>query len=542
MEEQFLMFKQYFALITISLLLAACSSSPTNKGHTDLAALKPTKHEFHTHVNSWHCFPLDESALDNTDKANRPLAPNDNLWLRLQDGLILEYVNNREVNAQINFYSKNAVYLERVQKRASPYLHFIIEALEQHDLPLDIALLPIVESAYQPFSYSHGQASGLWQFIPMTGNRFKLRQDWWYDGRRDVVESTYAAIHYLSYLHRFFDGDWLLALAAYNAGEGTVQRAMRANQRSNKPTDFWSLNLPKETRAYVPKMIALAEIFRRPEHYNVSFAYIPNTPHFSTIGLEEQIDLMQAAELAGISIDDLYYLNPGYNRWATPPGSHHTLKLPTQVIEVFQQALDSLPSNQRISWQRHIIQKGESLNSIAKKYQSNIAWIQEVNQLNSHVIVAGRTLMIPVSSANLSQYRLAENQRLASKQSRAPSQNHNKTMHTVQQGDTFWSIAKRYQVSVDSLARWNNKAPRDTLRIGEPLVVWTTQATPPSRAGKLTTINYRVRPGDSLAKIAQKFSVKVQDIVHWNQLDTKRYLQPGQALKLTVNIMNTSGQ
>lgn len=524
--------------ILLASMLSACS---TNSAQSIPQQAQADKQAFSTHINEWRCYPIDEEFNDKR-LADRPISPHDNLMLRLQDGLQLPYVDNREVNAQLRWYVKNKAYLQRVQQRSARYLHFIIDALEQHDLPLDIALLPIVESAYEPFSYSHGQASGLWQFIPMTGNRFKLRQDWWYDGRRDTVDASYAAIQYLSYLHRFFDGDWLLALAAYNSGEGTVQRAMRANQRANKPTDFWHLNLPAETRAYVPKMIALAEIFRNPERYEVDLVHIANQPYFATVNLDSQIDLMQAAELAEISIDELYYLNPAYNRWATPPGKGHNLKLPVTAVDRFNTALAQLPKDQRVSWQRHIIQQGESLNSIATKYQSNIEWIKEINQLNSHVIIAGRTLMVPVASANLTHYRHSESQRLAKKQSTAPSQNLNKTTHTVQSGDTFWSLAKRYKVEVANLARWNNKSPRDTLRIGESLVIWTSSASYPARQGKISKINYRVRQGDSLAKIASKFHVSINDIIRWNQLDATRYLQPGQTLSLMVNIMNTSGR
>lgn len=530
----------FFLLLSLSLLSACSSNKPPAAQDSDLAT-RVQSSDFDTHINQWRCFPLDEKG-SNTAVIARPISPDGNLWHRLQEGLQLEYVDNREVNTQLRWYVKNSAYLLRVQQRAERYLYFIVDALEQSDLPLDIALLPIVESAYEPFSYSHGQASGLWQFIPTTGNRFKLRQDWWYDGRRDTADASYAAIHYLSYLYRFFDGDWLLALAAYNSGEGTVQRAMRANQRVNKPTDFWHLNLPAETRAYVPKMIALAEIFKNPERYEVELPYLANKPYFATVTLDSQMDLMQAAQLANISIDELYYLNPGYNRWATPPGKGYNLKLPIESIATFTSALQELPKDQRISWQRHIIQKGESLNSIAVKYQSNIEWIKEINQLTSNTIVAGRTLMIPVASASLAQYRHSENQRLAQKQSTAPGNNFQKTTHTVQAGDSFWSIAKRYDVKVDSLARWNNKSPRDTLRIGENLVIWSSSSSFPARQGKISKINYRVRQGDSLAKIANRFHVTVNDIIRWNQLDATRYLQPGQTLSLMVNIMNTSGQ
>lgn len=553
----------YFRLLSLFtvLLLAACQSTapvaiePPPKPavvitpFTDEDDLPPhvvrELPEWLVHESDWHCFPLDEySLLESRKKYHLPVSPNDDIWPRLQAGLILPYIDNPEVNSQLRWYVNNPAYMERVQQRANRYLHFILENLHENDAPYDLALLPIVESAYEPFAYSHGQASGLWQFIPMTGKRFQLKQDWWYDGRRDTVESTRAAISYLRYLHRFFNEDWLLALAAYNAGEGTVRRAIQKNEQLNKPTDFWHLDLRAETRAYVPKMIALAELFRNPQRYELPLISIPNKPYFVDIPLDSQLDLMQAAELANISIEELYYLNPGFNRWATPPGKGYSLKIPVHAELTFTTALAQLPANQRVTWQRHTIAKGESLNSIARKYHSDIDWIKQINKLQSNTIVVGQTLMIPVASANMQHYRYSQTERLNQQQNRAPANNRSRIDYTVKAGDTFWSIAKKHQVEIQALARWNNKAPKDALRIGEKLVIWVPSSKAknpyPERQEKVSRINYRVRSGDSLAKIAAKFKVGVNQIVQWNKLDGKKYLQPGQQLILYVNVMNTS--
>ena len=529
-------FRLLFPLVT--LVLAACQTVQPKQALEEVE--ETPRIEWLVEEGLWHCYPLDEYAYSEEQEAFLfPPSPEDSLWPRLQAGLTLPYVDNAEVNAQLNWYLRNPRYMERVQQRASRYMYHILETLHENDVPFDIALLPIVESAFEPFAYSHGQASGLWQFIPSTGKRFGLDQNWWYDGRRDAVSSTQAAMSYLLYLHRFFDGDWMHALAAYNSGEGTVRRAIRKNESQGKPTDFWHLSLPKETRGYVPKMIALAEIFRNAAEYEVELLHIPNKAYFVEVPLDDQLDLMQAAQLADISIDELYYLNPGFNRWATPPGDAYTLKVPVAAEEGFRQALADLPKDQRISWQRHIIASGESLNSIAKKYHSDIDWIKEINKLRSNVIIAGQTLMIPVASANLQQYRYSQNQRLDTKQNRAPANNLQRTDYIVKSGDSFWSIARAHKVEVQSLARWNNKAPRDTLHIGEKLVIWQASNFP-SRQGRVTRINYRVRQGDSLAKIANKFKVTVTQITQWNSLDKNRYLQPGQRLTLHVNVMNTS--
>ncbi len=528
-------------LIFFTVLLVACrASTPTKQAITDDLLTPELALNWQIESNDWRCFPIDETALIELPE-NFPLAPDDSIWLRLQQGLTLPYIDNTEVEAQLNWYKRNPAYMERVQTRASRYLHHIIEVLHQQDIPFDMALLPIVESAFDPFAYSHGQASGLWQFIPMTGKRFNLKQDWWYDGRRDTVDATLAAANYLNYLYRFFDGDWLLALAAYNSGEGTVRRAINANLKNNKPTDFWHLNLPQETRGYVPRMVALIELFRNPEMHDIKLVELANRPYFAEIELDSQIDLMQASELAGIDIEEIYLLNPGFNRWATPPGKGHKLKLPVETVALFEEGLANLPSNQHITWQRHIVIKGDSLNSIAKKYHGDIQWIKEVNKLDTNIIVVGQTLMIPVASGNLKQYSYSATQRLETKQNSAPNKNLNKIVHTVQSGDTYWSLSRKYKVDMNALARWNNKSPRDALSIDEKLVVWTNSAQTMQRQDKITRIQYRVRQGDSLAKIADKFKVKVNDIVKWNQLDSKRYLQPGQALTLHVNVMNTSG-
>ena len=172
-------------------------------------------------------------------------------------------------------------------------------------MPLEFALLPVVESAYEPFAYSVSRAAGLWQFIPATGVRFGLKQDWWYDGRRDVIESTRAALDYLQALHDQFDGNWLLAIAAYNVGEAAVQRAIDYNRAHGRPTDFWHLNLPAETRAYVPKLLAMKRLMAEPERYGLAFAAIPNEPYFAVIDTGSQIDLTVCAQLAGVSYDEI---------------------------------------------------------------------------------------------------------------------------------------------------------------------------------------------------------------------------------------------
>ncbi|MFT6758571.1 MAG: membrane-bound lytic murein transglycosylase D, partial [Chitinophagales bacterium] len=222
------------------------------------------------------------------------------VWDRVRDGIVLDtHADHKRIDDHINWFKKHPDYLARVNNRARPYIYYIVGELEKNDIPQDIALLPIVESAFDPFAYSSSFASGMWQFIPNTGKHLGLKQTWWYDGRRDVVESTRAAIEYLSMLANHYDGDWLLALAAYNSGMGRVDREIRKNVKANKGIDFWSLSLPRETKAYVPKLIALSRLIKHPDQYNVNWTATPNTPYFETIALTQQVDLKKAAKLGG---------------------------------------------------------------------------------------------------------------------------------------------------------------------------------------------------------------------------------------------------
>src|SRR5258706_6482365 len=260
----------------------------------------------------------------------------DDLFERMRRGFTFEEVSEPAIDTQLAWFKNNPDYLERVFQRGQRYMYHIITEVERRGMPTEFALLPVVESAYEPFAYSVSRAAGLWQFIPGTGVRYGLKQTWWYDGRRDVVESTRAALDYLQALHDQFDGDWLLAIAAYNVGENTVQRELDYNRSHGKPTDFWHLKLPGETRAYVPKLLAMKRLMAEPERYGLEFAAIPNEPYFAVIDTNSQIDLKIAAKLAGASYDELVALNPGYNRWATDPEGPHRMLVPIDNADGFE--------------------------------------------------------------------------------------------------------------------------------------------------------------------------------------------------------------
>ncbi len=465
-------------------------------------------------------------------------------WHRLRQGMRLTPVHNKRVNAQLKWYLDHPGYLQRVMQRARPILPFVLDELERRDLPTELALLPIVESAYQAFAYSHGRASGLWQIIPSTGRYLGLKQNWWYDGRRDIIESTGAAITYLDSLAKQFDGDWELALAAYNAGPGKIRSAVRYNKKRKRPTDFWHLTrIRKETRDYVPKMFALKELFDHPEKYRLDLIPVTNEVSYEIVELDGQIDLALAAELADVTVNELYQLNPAFNRWATAPNGPHRLLLPRGKAEQFRVAVADMPASQRINWVRHKIRNGETLSHISRKYGTTVSLIREVNNLRGTQIRAGKYLMVPTATRSLQSYTLSQNSRIEKIQN--TQRKGTRREHLVRPGESLWSISRSYGVSTRALAKWNGMAPIDTLRVGQKLVVWTRgntntlaniRQTRPSNS--LHALRYTVRKGDSLYRIASKFNISVADIKRWNQVG--KYLQPGQKLKLYVDITSQS--
>ncbi|MDH4274249.1 MAG: LysM peptidoglycan-binding domain-containing protein [Gammaproteobacteria bacterium] len=478
------------------------------------------------------------------------------LWGRIRQGLTLrELYTHAGVQRDLDWYLANQEYFDRVVERARPYLYYIVSEMEKAGLPLEIALLPVVESAFQPFAYSHGRAAGLWQFIPGTGKRYGLKQNWWYDGRRDIVSGTRAAISYFKDLGAHFNNDWALALAAYNSGEGTVLKAIQKNRRKKKPTDYWSLKLPAETRGYVPKLLAVARIIDNPKALGMRVASIPNEPYFDVVKVNGQIDLALAADLAGLTVEDIYTLNPAYNRWATDPSGPHRLLLPLEVVDTFMANLSEVPDDQLIRWERHTVRRGDTLNSIASTYRTNIQVIKTINELNGIQLKAGNDLMVPVAARDSDSYTLSAEQRLRTLQNSAP-RGRDKSIHLVLDGETLWSIAQQYDVDMRALARWNGMAPRDTLSTGQQLVVWTrngenlfvkvnadAKLSPFDSSITQRKITYRVRRGDSLGSISRRFKVSIENMVQWNPRRVKKHarLRPGQRITLYVDVTRQSG-
>ncbi len=490
-----------------------------------------------TPLNLFHAsHDIGEDCLRTDEHSHYELPYDVSVWARMRDGFAINEDLNKRIQIEVNWYARHPSYFKRVSKRASPYLYHVVESLSQRGMPLEFALLPIVESAFDPFAYSHSKASGMWQIVPGTGKMLGLKQNWWYDGRRDIVASTNAALTYLESLHAQFEGDWLLALAAYNSGAGNVRRAIRKNKKRGLPLDYWNLDLPKETETYVPRLLALKQIMLSPEVYKVALLPTPNTPYFESVDVGSQIDLAQAADMAGIDMDAFYRLNPGFNRWASAPNGPHNILVPIATAPQFKEALATLPAEQRVAWERYTIKNGDALSKIAKKHNTTTALLQSINGLNGHGIRAGKVLLIPRASKENQHYVLSASQRLATKQNRGKG---SRIEYVVKPGDSLWSIGKSLGVSSQSLAKWNGIAHKAPIRPGNKLVAWNKpKGSKSTREQTRRKLAYKVRKGDSLARIADKFDIRVTDIVHWNNVNTKKYLQPGDKLTLYVDVRN----
>ncbi len=459
--------KKLFTLISISVLCAACQSLPPSSeagssGTGSTAASAPET------SSSDQPRPTQRTAKP----VKRPVRPTDivvvedeepipdDLWQALRQDFSWAPVDNSRVDQARNSYLAQHTYFQVIAERANLYLYYIVEAVKERGMPVEVALLPLVESTLDPFARSSGHAAGLWQIMPATGRHLGLNTTWWYEGRMDIRTSTQAALDYLEALNTAFAGDWLLALAAYNSGEGRVRRAVANNQRAGKATDFWSLSLPRETRAYVPRLLALADIIADPERYQASLPPVPNRPAFAVATTGGQIDFARAAQLAGIDESELRALNPGQLQWATAPNQAPELLVPPGTLSDFETRLASLPANDRVRWRRYRIQSGDSLSQIARQFHTKVALIKEANQLHNNVIRAGDTLLIPQGSRSSQGLLLAKGE---PKQSRA---------YRVRAGDSLYRIAQRFEVTVEDIVSWNSLNPRAYLRPGQRLTLY----------------------------------------------------------------------
>ena len=489
----------------------------------------------------------------------------DDLFVRIRNGFAMPDINNDLVLHHQQWYMNRPEHLRRVVERSSLYMHHIVEELDKRGMPMELALLPMVESAFNPTAYSRAKASGLWQFIPSTGKRYNLNQNWWKDERRDVVASTSAALDYLQTIYDLH-GDWHLALASYNWGEGAVGRALNKNRALGLPEDYLSLTMPGETRNYVPKLQALKNIFGDPALVaTLRLSTIPNRPYFGTVTKAANIDVDVAAKLAEMPVKEFVALNPAHNRQVIQPET--PIVIPAEKIETFMSNLEAHESsNKPLSlWQAYTLRPGDKLEKVAPRFGMSVANLKAVNGIQGKIKVGpGTTLLVAGQEGGDSPDMVTlPEPRLPAADPVPVTKSISTESHTVRKGETLPGIAKQHGMSVAELKRIN-KLRSDKVAAGTRLTVnheskagekkeskpekladagkkpdadksktdKKSENKPDSKAkGKNSGTRYVVRKGDSLYSIARQFNVDKDDLRRWNKLSSND-LKPGKTLTI----------
>lgn len=487
-----------------------------------------------------------------------------NLWDSLKYGFQLDhYRNDPQVQAQIAWYMRNQGYLYRTSLRAAPYMYYIYQQVKERNLPTELVLLPIMESAYNPFAASNRGAAGLWQLERGTASQFGVKQDFWYDGRRDVLASTNAALDYLTYLQSFFGGNWLLAIAAYDAGEGSIQEAVRRNAREGLNINFWSLSLPEETRAYIPRLLALACIIEDPSRYGINLPPISNAPYLGAVDIGGQINLSDVANYAGISLDELKQLNPGFNHRTTDPDGPHKLLLPFDSIQLFQENLLKFSKNAGASWTHYKVRAGDTIESIARNFDTSVDMLKLVNHLHSREIAVGKRLLIPQSSAGSLGSATVENNAVGSETTLAAnntttdnsSANVENNTSTNANNNATYAANNTMTVSEASDAGVTNAntASSSNTESGTNNSNNSAVATDNNTAASTTAVNnnaivplgsvqhekmretHIMKRGETLQSIAAHYHVSTKDLMKWNKIKHTRSIKPGKKIVIIYN-------
>lgn len=555
-----------------------------------------------------------EPAINSTPAENTPAqettAPvnSNDLWQRVRGGFAMPVMDSDLVHRHENQFASKPEYLQRLFARSGKYLYFVVEEVQKRGMPTEIALLPMIESAYNPKAYSHAKASGIWQFIPTTGTHYGLEQTWWYDGRRDIYAATTAALDYLTVLHNMF-GDWQLALAAYNWGEGSVQRAIARNQAKGLPTDYASLNMPAETRHYVPKLMAIRNLVSSPESFGITLPPVENKPYFAVISTTRHIDLELAAKFADMSVDEFLNFNPAYNQPVIAYKPTRKLLVPIAKVEAFHDGLANHPET-LLNWQAYQVMPGDTIDRLAVQYDTNPEQLQKINRITKQRLKPGQLVLVPRKPESVAFAKAAPLINLASTQTQAnveqpvkdveplapqvtadlqtlasvtpssapensadnsiqisaiesssaiipqttdaeianakPEETAIATLkpsyHNVVKGDTAFSIARRYGLSLDELVQIN-QLKNTKLMIGSRLNIsgeaasTLAQATISQRATaktKTTQSQYRVQPGDTAFGIARRFKVDLDELLTWNGLKQNSILKPGNQITVYI--------
>jgi membrane-bound lytic murein transglycosylase D len=496
-------FAGHIALAATALFISACATQPATDG-IDAAtaggtqarpaspAISAPAADAKPRPNPALAKPLDAASLppfegkreeiasaQSLPRVDRTVAQDD-VWQRIRVGFSMPDLAGPLVAEKTAWYVARPDYLKRVFDRSRRYLYHIVAEIEKRGLPTELALLPMVESSFNPMAYSRAHASGLWQFIPGTGKRYDLAQNMWYDGRRDIVASTSAALDYLKDVYDMH-GDWHLALASYNWGENAVARALEKNRREGKPLDYESINMPAETRHYVPKLQALKNIIANPTLFGLDLSPIPNQPYFATVNKTRDIDVRLAAKLAEMPVEEFIALNPGFSRPVIRSEMTQRIVLPADRVDVFHENLTKYDDKSLVSWQTYQPQRGDTLEGIAKKHGVSLAQLKEVNGITPRARGMPPLLVVPTGASR-------DDGRLPIMYAPPiPVPGPRTFTHTVKAGETLPGIAVRYNISADDLKRWN-KDKVGRLQPGQKLVVQTKGAPAKAKpAGGKTT-------------------------------------------------------
>ncbi|MCG1041770.1 transglycosylase SLT domain-containing protein [Mycetohabitans sp. B8] len=486
----------------LTLLLAACASSGTNMAQSSQPASSALSTSQNLQlvegnpIQKHAALSASKHTIDVDHGSVQELQGSDDLWSRIRAGVQIPDLQSNLVDMQTNWYAQRPDYVERMTERSKKYLYHIVEELEQRHMPTELALLPFVESAFNPHALSVAKAAGMWQFVPGTGRTFKLKQNMFQDERRDVVASTSAALDYLTKLHGMF-GDWYLALAAYNWGEGSVKRAIARNLARGLPTDYQSLPMPSETRNYVPKLQAVKNIVMNPRQYGLTLPDIPNHPYFVTVTTARDIDVKVASKLAGLSLDEFRSLNPGFKQPVILGASQPQILLPFENANVFERNLKAYDGTLS-TWTTYKVTERATPAVLAKKIGVDSGMLMAVNKIPAGMrLKPGSTLLVPKDDGNDEDISadVAENAVLAMEPDVPDTR---KMLIRVRRRQSIAAVAKRYGVTVAQVKAWNHTR-RDTVMAGQRLMLHVpvrraiAKEVPASRAGRVEKISARAQ-------------------------------------------------
>lgn len=452
----------------------------------------------------------------------------------------------RRVAKELQVLLKKKDQVERILNRGKPFIATLVAQLESRQLPIELALLPAIESGYKVSAYSRAGAAGLWQLMPRTARELGLKTGWWFDERHDPLSATASAMDYLEWLNTEFKQDWSLSLAAYNAGPGRVSRAQAKAIKQKKNSSYWYLDLAPETRQYVPKLIALHELIRYRKTYGLKLDEPAAAQDYIWVDAKQQIDIQKAAQFCeqytGYTSLEFLSFNAGFRRWATPPDGPHKFRIPAAYAKQFQKDLASIGPEERLGWGLYRIRRGDNLGRIAKRFKTRVSTLKKMNGIRGHRITAGDQILVPglPAATAAEKARLAKLNAKKTPVDRKPS-GFNKLNYVVKSGDNLWSIARRLDTRVRYIKESNTIGVNNLLKPGTTLIVPVPYYDPapelevaqvPMITQKAGVTHYRVQSGDSLYSIAKQFKTKIDAILEWNQLNEGDYIQPGQTLLL----------